>query len=67
MTNEDQAKSDESIRQLNEGCAENQAEVTQLKKETEKIQRETIEKIERETERNKARNRKNTAGKCQRV
>ena len=49
MTNEDQAKSDERIRQLNERCAENQAEVTQLKKETEKIKHET-ELIRQETE-----------------
>ena len=49
MTNEDQSKSDERIRQLNERCAENQAEVTQLKKETELIKQET-EEIKRETE-----------------
>ena len=49
MTNEDQSKSAERIRQLNERSAENQAEVTQLKKETEKIKQET-EKIKRETE-----------------
>ena len=47
MKKSKQSKSDEKIRKLNERFAENQAEVSQLKKETEKLDKKTDERWEK--------------------
>ncbi len=50
MKKSKQSKSDEKIRKLNERCDENQAEVTQLKKKTEKLDKKTDERWEKRWE-----------------
>ena len=47
MTNQNQSKSDERNRKLNECCAQLQVEATQLKQETEKLDKKTDERWEK--------------------
>ncbi len=47
MTNQNQSKSDERIRQLNERCAQLQSEAAQLKQETEKLDEKSDERWEK--------------------